>query len=313
LDTAPDGYVVLEDWFDTCVLRRLASDGSESWRREFANPANPDYIGSAAVAVLSLPDGGHVALCGFPNHELERSEAWVFRVDAGGREVWRRPLNGHAGSAMVLADGSLAVVGHRHRNPADAADPYEGEVGDWALMRIRAADGAVLWIDSRPLAALRQADEDIKNLVALHLLDGDFLWFLDVPAEEGGQRLIAARVGRGGVAWTRQLAGGLGFDLRRPYPAGAALLGDGRVLVAFNVLELDPNAFVGRVFVLAFGKQRPIGRSVAAAVRPPAHMGGRRSKAMYFSFPVPALSRWQQKTRRGPAGSLCGSARLRRS
>ncbi|MFN0107176.1 MAG: hypothetical protein ACKV2U_34400 [Bryobacteraceae bacterium] len=231
-----DGFAILEDYPQSCLLRRLDANGVERWHVEIQNPvrASTPATYSAPVMVAPRPDGGLTVLCDWPNDPAERADGWFSNVDPQGQLRWQRPLRAFAATGLALSDGTLAVFGLVHRIPDNPDDPYLGEEDAQALMRYDAAEGKILRRDWHLFPGETDAPwrpEIAGELVALP--DGELLAVTE-PRYGGARGRLAARIDRQHrLIWLRPLTG----DSEDPDTAqigGTAVLGSRQVLFAIN-------------------------------------------------------------------------------
>ena len=90
-------------------LVKVEEDGTVEWRRRFYDSEN-----AFSYSVAETDDGGYV-LVGSKRSGEEANDGWVLRVDAEGREQWRRSFGGDGAdrfaTVVTTTDGGYLAVG----------------------------------------------------------------------------------------------------------------------------------------------------------------------------------------------------------
>ena len=114
-------------------VRRFDDGGRLLWDKTFGGEGDDE-----AYAIAALPDGG-LAVAGTTDPKgAGEVNAWVLRLDDGGRLLWEKTFVGKARAIAVLPDGGLAVAGH----------PKFKSEGRWmwdAWVARLDGDGQLLW------------------------------------------------------------------------------------------------------------------------------------------------------------------------
>jgi len=231
-----DGFAILEDYPQSCRLRRLDENGIERWHVEMPDlrAQKTVSLASGPVMVAPLADGGFMVLCDWHNEAAERSDGWFVNIGPQGQLRGQRPLRAFAATGLALRDGTLAVFGLLHRIPDDPSNPYQGEVDTETLMRFDGAEGSMLRSDSDLFPSEIRSPwepESAGELVALP--DGELIAVTDAPYS-GPNGRFAARISRKHrLLWLRPLAGNA-KDRRSARLGGTAVLANRQVLFAIN-------------------------------------------------------------------------------
>lgn len=177
---------------------RTDSEGRELWSRAFGGPTT-----DRAFGIDLSPDGGAL-LAGFQGENPETMNILLLRVDAKGRELWRRTLAGDrfdvAHDVLRVADGGFVIAGYTSSfGPGDQ---------DGFLMRL-STEGRMLWMKTYGDAA------DDRVLHAAPTADGGFA-LVGYSKRDAGEiwDMVIRRVDHhGGLLWSHREGGAVGKDV----------------------------------------------------------------------------------------------------
>jgi hypothetical protein len=245
------GYLLFEDYFGTCSLRRLNAEGRQIWQREFANP-EPRSKSHAVWAgvVISLPDGGFIFDCGYPNDDSDSVEQWLFRVDAQGKEIWHRRFETDTLMADARHDGLVEIIG-RSSHSASASGPVNANDGGWIKLTIDKGDEGFLDVSSVLLSPeFNPNDSFYSRGDNATLSSGGWIWITRPRGDlGGGPNLSAARLSRDyRFVWQKSVTEWPAN--RTVHPAGVAELGNGIVLIAVNAFQSRVGAVGASIYML---------------------------------------------------------------
>lgn len=173
---------------------RTDAEGRELWSRAFGGPAT-----DRAFGIDLSPDGGAL-VAGFQGENRETMNILLLRIDAKGRELWRRTLGGDrfdvAHDVQRVADGGFVIAGYTNSfGPGDQ---------DGFLMRLT-AHGRMLWMKT-----YGNADDD-RVLHAAPMADGGFalIGYSRLGTGENWD-MVVRRVDRhGDLVWSHRAGGAL--------------------------------------------------------------------------------------------------------
>lgn len=138
----PDGGFLLAGQTDSegaggldFYLVRTDPEGLEIWSNTYGTPETDRAFG------IGLSQDGGALICGFSGANSSRMNLFFVRIDAEGRELWRRTIAGDrfdvAHDVLSLPDGGFAISGYTSSfSPGDH---------DGFLMRL-SSDGRMLWM-----------------------------------------------------------------------------------------------------------------------------------------------------------------------
>jgi outer membrane protein assembly factor BamB len=155
-------------------LVRTDTEGQEIWANTYGT-ADTDR----AFGIGLSPDGGAL-ICGFSGANRSRMNLFFVRIDADGRELWRRTIAGDrfdvAHDVLSLPDGGFAISGY--------TSSYSPGDHDGFLMRL-SSDGRMLWMktygDNGDDRILHVAQMDDGGFAMIGYTDWD-LWVLRVDS-----------------------------------------------------------------------------------------------------------------------------------
>jgi hypothetical protein len=147
-----DGFAMLEEGWEACVLRRVDEKGIERWHIDITDPSggHTGTMSARAVMIAPLADGGIAVLCDFDNAAMDRLDGWYFSIDPQGKIRRQRPLQAVAMDGVALNDATLAVFGYPYPVTDDPHVSRRRHADTMALMRFSATTGRLLRSDANP-------------------------------------------------------------------------------------------------------------------------------------------------------------------
>jgi hypothetical protein len=143
--TSSGGFICSGTANDQAVLIRLNDSGDEIWSKTYGG----EHV-DQAYSVTQTADGGFVATgrSGFPRiatqDDWNAQNAWVFKVDENGNQVWSKHFGGSMNEAGFYVDASNdggAVIAAKTESPD--IEGFKGNQDIW-LLKID-ADGNLQW------------------------------------------------------------------------------------------------------------------------------------------------------------------------
>ena len=233
-------------------LVRTDRDGTATWQRTYGGPES-----WGALYVEPAGDGGFIVAGGVsaPNAD---SDMFVLKVDADGREAWRKRV-GTAGwdeinhGLVVRPDGRILLVGYTHARGAEVNDLVAATLDEEGeLLRLERWGGAG---DDRAILAKADARGGI--------------WVVGQTASAGAggsDLLLTSLVGNGSFTGRAILAGGPRDD----HGTAVLPLADGSLVVAGysdNLGHGGQDAFVMRLSPASAGRRTAFRRAVIIPAR----------------------------------------------
>jgi hypothetical protein len=216
---------------DQAVLMLFDEAGEQIWSKSYG-AENVD----AAVSVTPTADGGFIATgrSGFPRigtlEDWHAQDAWIFKVDANGNEVWSKLYGGsmhETGSYVAATNDGGAVIAAR--TESTEIEGYKGQE-DILLLKVDAA-GNLQWQKCFGTAGGEQASNlkvmDDGNILLCGLInqaDGDV-----AVAFGGGDPWLVKVNTSGNILWQKTIGGpdyeffaGIAVAENNIYAAGGA-------------------------------------------------------------------------------------------
>ena len=222
-----DGFAILEDDWEACVLHRIDERGVERWHLDITDPrgGHTGTMSANPVLIAPLRDGGIAAICNFDNAAMDRRDGWYFNIDPQGKIRRQRPLQATAMDGVALNDSILAVFGYPYVIDEEPHLPRRRNADAMALMLFGATTGRLLRSDANPLPEEVEPGFDSETIA---LEEGGLLTIYSASYGDGDGQFAMRLDSNHSLLWLRPLAGDDAAI------GGTAVLATRQILFAIN-------------------------------------------------------------------------------